>query len=141
MVAVGNLAEHLIERIQTEEFVQVPASEEEYLAIAPEFPGKLEYHHGEIIAMSLATVFHELIVVNLGRLLANYFFDKDFLVTSSNAGLQIARPGGGYISVYQRTDDPNTWLNTDYKTLDSGARLGDLNLSISEVYHKINFNE
>ncbi|MCY7356621.1 MAG: Uma2 family endonuclease, partial [Rudanella sp.] len=182
-----------------------PASEAEFLDIAPEFPGKLEYHNGEIIAMSLATALHELIVFNISRLLANYFFDKDFLPTSSNAGLQILRPDGSYyqpdlmvtqgqwlfkkgsrciitnpyllievlskstmkydkedklpaykdvpslqyvvyvgqdrpyVSVYERTNQPNTWLVTDYKTLDSTARLGDLNLPLNEIYHKITF--
>jgi len=205
MVAVDNLAQQLIERLKTEEFFRVPASEAEFLDIAPEFPGKLEYHNGEIIAMSLATALHELIVFNISRLLANYFFDKDFLPTSSNAGLQILRPDGSYyqpdlmvtqgqwlfkkgsrciitnayllievlsestmkydkedklpaykdvpslqyvvyvgqdrpyVSVYERTANPDTWLNTDYKTLDSMARLGDLNLPLNEIYHKITF--
>jgi len=205
MVAVDNLAQQLIERLKTEEFFRVPASGAEFLDIAPEFPGKLEYHNGEIIAMSLATALHELIVFNISRLLANYFFDKDFLPTSSNAGLQILRPDGSYyqpdlmvtqgqwlfkkgsrciitnpyllievlsestmkydkedklpaykdvpslqyvvyvgqdrpyVSVYERTANPDTWLNTDYKTLDSMARLGDLNLPLNEIYHKITF--
>lgn len=205
MVAVDNLAQQLIERLKTEEFFRVPASEAEYLDIAPEFPGKLEYHNGEIIAMSLATALHELIVAHISRLLSNYYFDKDFLVTSSNAGLQIVRPDGSYyqpdlmvtesqwqfkkgsnciitnpflvvevlskstskydqgdkmtdykdvpslqgiihlwqnrpfVSVYERTDNPDSWLVTDYKTLDSVARLGDLSLPLNEIYHKITF--
>ncbi len=205
MVIVDNLAQQLIERLKTEAFFRVPASEAEYLDIAPEFPGRLEYHNGEIVAMSLATALHELIVFNISRLLANYFFDKDFLPTSSNAGLQILRPDGSYyqpdlmvtqgqwtfkkgskciitnpyllvevfspstmkydegdkladykdipslqyivhvwqtrpyVSVYERTANPNTWLNTDYKTLDSTARLGDLSLPLNEIYHKITF--
>jgi Uma2 family endonuclease len=205
MVAVDNLAQQLIERLKTEEFIRVPASEAEYLDIAPEFPGKLEYHNGEIIAMSLATALHELIVSAINRLLANYYFDKDFLVTSSNAGLQIVRPDGSYyqpdlmvtqgkwtfkkgsnciitnpylavevlskstskydqgdkmsdykdvpslqyivhvwqnrpyVSVYERTENPDSWLITDYKTLDSVARLGDLTLPLNDIYHKITF--
>lgn len=207
MVAVDNLAQQLIERLKTEEFFRVPASEEEYLDIAPEFPGRLEYHNGEIIAMSLATALHELIVAHISRLLSNYYFDKDFLVTGSNAGLQIVRPDGSYyqsdlmvtenqwqfkkgsnciitnpyllvevlskstmkydkedklpaykdvpslqyviyvgqdrpyVSVYERTDNPDTWLNTDYKTLDSVARLGDLTLPLNEIYHKISMSK
>lgn len=205
MVAVGNLAEYLLEQIKTQEMVRVPASEAEYLDIAPEFPGKLEYHDGEIIAMSLATAFHELIVSAINRLLANYYFDKDFLVTGSNAGLQILRPNGNYyqpdlmvtqgewvfkqgsaciitdphllvevlspstmrydkedkleyckdlpslqyvvyaaqnrpyLTIYERTDQPDVWLNTDYRTLDSVAKLGDLTLPLREIYHKIQF--
>lgn len=207
MVAVDNLAQQLIERLKTEEFIRVPASEAEYLDIAPEFPGKLEYHNGEIIAMSLAKLWHEVLVNGLGYLLEQHFRNQPFLVVNSNAGLQIPVQDVGYhqpdlmviqqppafkagseciitnpylvvevlskstgkydqgdklsnykevtslhyivhiwqdrpfVSVYQRTDDPNTWLNTDYKTLDSIARLGDLSLPLSEVYHKIPMSE
>ena len=177
------------------------------LDIAPEFPGKLEYHNGEIVAISLATALHELIVTYISRLLSNYFFDKDFLVTSSNAGLQIVRPDGSYyqpdfmvtqgewvfkkgsnciitnpfmvvevlskstikydqgdklsdykdvpslqyivhiwqnrpfVSVYERTDTPDTWLNTDYKTLDSVAHLGDLSLPSTKFTTRLRSNE
>lgn len=207
MVAVENLAEYLLEQIKTHEVVRVPASEAEYLDIAPEFPGRLDYQNGEIIAMSLATALHELIVSFIGRLLTNYYFDKDFLVTSSNAGLQIPRPDGSYfqpdlmvtkgtwqfkegsksiitnpylvvevmspgtyrydnvdklplykdvptlqylvyaaqdrpyLTVYERTDKPNVWLNTDYKTFDSSAKLGDLVLPLREIYHKIQVSQ
>lgn len=205
MVAVANLAEYLLAQIKTQDVVRVSASEAEYLDIAPGFPGKLEYHNGEIIAMSLATAFHELIVSAINYLLFAYFRDKDFLVTSSNAGLQIPRPDGGYyqpdlmvtrgewifkhdsaciitnpylvveilspstmkydkehkldyykelpslqyvvyvaqnrpyLTVYERTDQPDVWLNTDYRTLDSVAKLGDLALPLREIYHKIQF--
>jgi Uma2 family endonuclease len=205
MVAVDNLAEYLLAQIKTQDVVRVAASEAEYLDIAPEFPGKLEYHNGEIIAMSLATAFHELIVSYISRLLTNYYFDKNFLVTSSNAGLQIPRPGGdyyqpdlmvtqgewifkpgstcittnpyllvevlspsimkydkedklqyykdlpslkyvvyaaqsrSYLTIYERTDEPDVWLNTDYRTLDSIAKLGNLTLPLGEIYHKMEF--
>jgi len=205
MVAVGNVGEYLLAQIKTQDVVRVPASEAEYLDIAPEFPGKLEYHNGEIIAMSLATAFHELIVSYISRLLTNYYFDKDFLVTSSNAGLQILRPNGNYyqpdlmvtqgewifkegsaciitnpymvvevlspstvkydqehkldyykelpslnyvvhaaqnrpyLTIYERTDQPDVWLNSDYRSLDSVAKLGDLTLPLNEIYHKIKF--
>lgn len=207
MVAVENLAEYLLERLKTEEWVRVPASEKEYLDIAPGFPGKLEYHEGDIIAMSLATAFHELIVSCINWLLVSYYRDKDFLVTSSNAGLQIPRPDGSYyqpdlmvtqgqwlfkknsksiitnpyllvevlspstssydrneklpyykdldslqyvvfvaqnrlyVSVYERTAELNVWKNTDYKTFDSVAQLGDLSLPLREIFHKIQFPE
>lgn len=205
MVVVDNLAEYLLEQLKTQDVVCIPASEADYLAIAPEFPGKVEYHEGELIAMSLATAIHELIVSTINYLLFTYYRDKDFLVTSSNAGLQIPKPGGGYyqpdlmvtegnwvfksgssciitnpylvvevlspgtgkydkedkldyykelpslqyvvyvaqnrpyLTIYERTETPNVWLNTDYKSLDSVARLGDLTLPLREVYHKIQF--
>ena len=206
MVVVETIAETLLERLQTEEVVRMPASEAEYLELAADFPYKLDYHKGEIIAMSLATALHELLVMYIGRLLTNHFFDKDFLVTSSNAGLFIQDSIGSYyqpdlmvtqgdwqfksrsnciitnpyllveilspsnskydkdeklplykdlpslqyvilvaqnrpfVSVYTRTDQPDTWLNTDYKTLDSVAQLGELALPLREIYHKIQFS-
>lgn len=205
MVAVDNLAQQLIERLKTEEFFRVPASEAEYLDIAPEFPGKLEYHDGEIIAMSLAKLWHEVLVNGLGFLLEQHFRNQPFLVVNSNAGLQVPTKETGYyqpdlmviqqppvfkqgseciitnpflvvevlskstskydqgdkmtdykdvpslqyiihlwqnrpfVSVYERTDNPDSWLVTDYKTLDSVARLGELTLPLNEIYHKITF--
>ena len=44
-----------------------------------------------------------------------------------------------FVSVYERTDNPDSWLVTDYKTLDSVARLGELTLPLNEIYHKITF--
>jgi len=205
MVAVANIAEFLLAEIKTQDVVRVPASEAEYLDIAPGFPGKLEYHNGEIIAMSLASALHELVVSALNYLLVAYYRDKDFLVTGSNAGLQIPQADGSYyqpdlmvtqgawqfkpgstaiitnphllaevlskgtqkydsedklplykdvpslqylvyaaqdrpyLTVYERTDRPDVWLNTDYKTLDSVAQLGDLPLPLREIYHKASF--
>ncbi len=205
MVAVENLSEYLLEQIKTHDVVRVPASEAEYLDIAPGFPGKIEYHNGEIIAMNLASFIHEMLVTSIGRILSNFYYDKDFLVSSSNAGLQIPRRDGGYyqpdlmviqdqpifkqgsnciitnpyllveilspatgkydiehkleyykelpglnyivyvaqshpyLTVYERTAQPNVWLNTDCKTLDDTAISGDLRLPLREVYHKIQF--
>ncbi len=56
MVAVENIAEYLLAEVKTQDIVCVPASEAEYLEIAPRFPGKLEYHNGEIIATSLVSI-------------------------------------------------------------------------------------
>ena len=205
MVAVENLAEYLLAQIKTQDVVRVAASEAEYLDIAPEFPGKLEYHNGEIIAMSLAKLWHEVLVNGLGFLLEQHFRNEPFLVVNSNAGLQVPTKETGYyqpdlmvisqppifklnsecivtnpylivevlskstkkydeddklpgykeissvhyvihvaqdhpyVSVYERTDQPDVWLNTDYRTLDSVAKLGDLTLPLGEIYHKIEF--
>lgn len=205
MVAVGNIAEYLLEQIKTQDVVRVPASEAEYLDIAPEFPGKLEYYNGEIIAMSLAKLWHEVLVNGLGFLLEQYFRNRSYLVVNSNAGLQIPSREMGYyqpdlmvisqppvfkagsesivtnpflvievlskstykydkedklagykdvptlqyviyvaqdrpyLTVYERTDQPDVWLNTDYKSLDSVAKLGELTLPLREVYHKVQF--
>ena len=205
MVAVENLEEYLLEQLKTQDVVRVSASEAEYLDMAPGFPGKLEYHNGEIVAMSLAKLWHEVLVNGLGFLLEQYFRNKPFLVVNSNAGLQVPtketgyyqpdlmviyqpplfKPGSeciitnphliievlskstrkydeddklpgykeisslqyivhvaqdhSYVSVYERTNQPDVWLNSDYRTLDSVAKLGDLTLPLREIYHKIQF--
>jgi len=205
MVAVETIAETLLERLQTEDVVRISASEAEYLELADDFPYKLDYHKGEIIAMSLATFWHEVLVNSIGFLLEQFYRNKLFFVSNSNAGLQIQkgdnsyyqpdlmvvqglpifRPGSNciitnpyllveilspstskydkdeklplykdlpslqyvvlvaqnrpFVSVYARTDQPDTWLNTDYKTLSSVARLGELALPLREIYHKIQF--
>ncbi len=205
MVAVETIAETLLERLQIEDVVRISASEAEYLELADDFPYKLDYHKGEIIAMSLATFWHEVLVNSIGFLLEQFYRNKLFFVSNSNAGLQIQkgdnsyyqpdlmvvqglpifRPGSNciitnpyllveilspstskydkdeklplykdlpslqyvvlvaqnrpFVSVYARTDQPDTWLNTDYKTLSSVARLGELALPLREIYHKIQF--
>lgn len=205
MVAVETIAETVLERLQTEDVVRIPASEAEYLELAGDFPYKLDYHKGEIIAMSLATFWHEVLVNSIGFLLEQFYRNKLFFVSNSNAGLQIQKGDSSYyqpdlmvvqgmpqfrlgsnciitnpyllveilspstskydkdeklplykdlpslqyvilvaqnrpfVSVYTRTDQPDTWLNTDYKTLDSVARLGELALPLREIYHKIQF--
>lgn len=207
MVAVENLEEYLLARLRTHELVRVPASEAKYLELAPGFPYRLEYHNGELVAMSLASALHELLVNSIGFLLKLYFRNKPFLVTGSNAGLQIPRPDGSYyqpdlmvtqgawtfkkgsnaiitnpylivevmspgtskydqedklpmykdlaslqyavyvaqhrpyVTVYERTDQPDVWKNTDYKTLDSVAQLGELSLPLREIYHKVTFGD
>ena len=207
MVTTQHLAESILEQLKTDELVRMPASEAEYLGMAEEFPFKLEYHNGNIIAMSLASFWHEVLVNGLGFLLELHFRDKNFFVSNSNAGLQISQPGGSYyqpdlmvvqgqpafkagssciitnpylivevtskstgkydkdeklplyrelpslqyalmvsqtrpfVSVESRTDKPDVWLTTDYRTLDSVIQLGDLQLPLREIYHKINFAE
>ncbi len=205
MVTTQQVAESIIEQLNTHELVRVPASEAEYLDMAEEFPYKIEYHKGEIIAMSLASFWHEVLINGTGFLLEQYFRDKNFFVTNSNAGLQVAQLSGNYyqpdlmviagqplfkaksncivtnpylivevtsnstgkydkeeklphyrelpslqyaltvsqtrpfVTVETRTDTPDVWLTTDYRTLDSVAQLGDLQLPLREIYHKINF--
>ncbi|MBC8153423.1 MAG: Uma2 family endonuclease [Bacteroidetes bacterium] len=207
MVTTENLADTLIEQLKTREWVRMPASEAEYLAIAEEFPYKLEYHQGELVAMSLTSFWHEVLVNSIGFLLEQYFRDKFFFVTNSNAGLQIPLATGSYyqpdlmvikgdpvfkigstsiitnpylivevtskstgkydkeeklplyreipsleyalivsqtrplVTVEARTKQPNVWLTTDYRTLDSVAQLGDLALPLREICHKITFSE
>ena len=46
--------------------------------------------------------------------------------------------GVPFVSVYTKQQDNRHWLNEDYDTLDMNIRLGDLSLSVRDVYHKIN---
>ena len=82
MVVVETIAETLLERLQTEEVVRMPASEAEYLELAADFPYKLDYHKGEIIAMSLATFWHEVLVNSVGFLLEQFYRNKLFFVSN-----------------------------------------------------------
>jgi Uma2 family endonuclease len=203
MIAVDNLAETILAQLETQELVRVPASEAEYLDIAPGFPRKLEYYNGEIIATCLASFWHEVLVNSTGFLLEQFYRNQRVFVSNSNAGLQVFDPELGYVqpdlmviqnapvftktaiitnpylvvevlsrstsqynkehklplykdietlyyivyvaqnrpclTVYERTQTPDVWLNTDYRRLDSIARLGELTLPLNKTYHKIDF--
>lgn len=97
MVAVDSLAETLSEQLKTQELVRVAASEEDYLQVAPGFPGKLEYRNGEIIAMSLASFWHEVLVNSIGFLLEQFYRDQPVFVSNSNIGLQLVDRNVGYV--------------------------------------------
>lgn len=97
MVVVKDLRTDLLERLKTEELVVVPASEAEYLELAHDFPFKLQYHHSEIYATSLATSNHEIITGMLITILNVLFMDDDnYTVLGSNSGIQIPKFEGGY---------------------------------------------
>ncbi|HOY18020.1 MAG TPA: Uma2 family endonuclease [Haliscomenobacter sp.] len=74
---------------------RIPASEEEYFAIAEQLPFKVEYHNSEIITMGLASYFHEIIVANWIFILRSILPDE-FTVLGSNSGIQIPKFEGGY---------------------------------------------
>jgi Uma2 family endonuclease len=95
------VAEHLIKSIQkqleTQALVQIPASEEEYMAVIAELPFKIEYHQSEIITMGLSSIWHETIVINLAAFLHSLFAkNDDYLVLGSNAGVYVPKFEGGY---------------------------------------------
>ncbi len=45
-----------------------------------------------------------------------------------------------FASVYSRTNNPDEWLNHDYRTLDTIVRLGELTLPMQDIYRKIVFD-
>ena len=97
MTKTEQLKAAITEQLKTQEIVRIPASEEEFFALTEEVPYKIEYHNSEITTMGLTTPWHEKLVMTLGGILYNLFFDKDeFSILGSNAGVQIPRFEGGY---------------------------------------------
>ncbi|WP_435353471.1 Uma2 family endonuclease [Emticicia sp. SJ17W-69] len=97
MIATKSIKETILERLETNEFVCIPASEEDYLSLAFEMPFKIEYHNNEIITMGLSTPLHEALVMNMGTILNILFGDnEDIMVYGSNVGIQIPKFEGGY---------------------------------------------
>ena len=95
MVSAQDLRSSILERLKTEPVARIPASEEEYFAIAEQLPFKVEYHNSEIITMGLASYFHEIIVANWIFILRSILPDE-FTVLGSNSGIQIPKFEGGY---------------------------------------------
>ena len=95
MVSDQDLRSGILECLKTEPVARIPASEEEYFAIAEQLPFKVEYHNSEIITMGLASYFHEIIVANWIFILRSILPDE-FTVLGSNSGIQIPKVEGGY---------------------------------------------
>lgn len=97
MITTDQLKETIIDQLKTQEVVRIPASEEEFFALANELPFKIEYHNSEIITMGLSTPWHEMLIMTLGGILYNLFYDQGgFSVLGSNTGVQIPKFEGGY---------------------------------------------
>lgn len=204
MVNIQTLRDTIIERLKTEDLVQIPASEAEYLAVAEQLPFKVEYHNSEIITMGLASYFHEIIVANWIFILRS-ILPEEFTVLGSNSGIQIPKFEGGYylpdvmvvkgepifkpnstaiitnphlvieilspstnkfdresklpeykhleslqqiifvnqkkvgVSSYLRSDQPNTWINQDFYSLDETLMIENEPVSLKDIYQKIKF--
>lgn len=95
MVSAQDLRSGILECLKTEPVARIPASEEEYFAIAEQLPFKIEYHNSEIISIGLASYFHEIIVANWIFILRSILPDE-FTVLGSNSGIQIPKFEGGY---------------------------------------------
>ncbi|WP_109742859.1 Uma2 family endonuclease [Arcicella aurantiaca] len=97
MVIDKNIKETILSEVATQKLVRIPASKEDYFALAEELPFKVEYHENEIVTMGLASLWHEAIIMNLGGILNVLFFRNDeILVLGSNSGVQIPKFEGGY---------------------------------------------
>ncbi len=81
MIAIASLSESIVERLEEERVISIPASLEEYWNILEEMenePYTLEYINGEIKAkMSQASDNHETIVANILAILRNIYLEKE----------------------------------------------------------------
>ena len=97
MVAAESIIKSISEQLKTQSLVQIPASEAEYMAVIAELPFKIEYHQSEIITTGLASIWHEIIVMNLGAFLHSLFKkNNDYLVMGSNSGVYAPKFEGGF---------------------------------------------
>jgi len=96
MVVAESIIKSITEQLKTQHLVQIPASEAEYMAVIAELPFKIEYHQSEIITMGLASIWHEIIIMNLGAFLHSLFKNDDYLVMGSNSGVYAPKFEGGF---------------------------------------------
>lgn len=97
MVITKNIKETILSALNTQQFVSIPASAQDYFTIANDLPFKVEYHENEIVTMGLASLWHEAVIMNLGGIFNNIFLKyDDILVLGSNSGVQIPKFEGGY---------------------------------------------
>ena len=210
MIALTTLTESIVERLKEERVVLIPASLDEYVETLAELEGepfKIEYINGNIRAsMSQASDNHETLVMNIGALLRELFYDKlDYRVMGSNKVVYVEAcelavnpdalvvkgesqlfPRKGkvagiinpyilvevhsdateskdmaeklpcykklesihqiiyidqhkpYITVYTKNQDIYHWFNNDYDSLDAMVQIGESEISMREIYHKVN---
>lgn len=98
MIATKNLKEQIIEQLKIKEFVNIPASEDDYFLVAHDLPFKVEYHENEIVTIGLASYLHEKITASLIVLLSQLFdkIEGDYDTLGSNARVEIPKFEGGY---------------------------------------------
>ena len=95
--ATEQLRETIVEQLKTQKIVRIPASEDDFFALADELPFKIEYHESEIVTMGLTTPWHEVLVANLIVILNTVFsLEESMFILGSNAGIQIPKFEGGY---------------------------------------------
>lgn len=98
MVITKNIKETTLLVLNTQQVVNIPASEQDYLSVAFDIPFKVEYHENEIVTMGLASYWDEKITATLIALLYQVLNQKedDFDILGSNSGVQIPKFEGGY---------------------------------------------
>ena len=98
MVITKNIKETILLALNTQQVVNIPASEQDYFSVAFDIPFKAEYHENEIVTMGLASYWDEKITATLIALLYQVLNQKedDFDILGSNSGVQIPKFEGGY---------------------------------------------
>lgn len=123
MVIEKDLKSRILEAVLKDEFVRIPASENEYLALAYEIPTKIEYHKSEIIATSLASYIHERVASNLIFFLRILFQDReDIDIMGGGLGVKTERFEGSYflpdVTVVKGKPDFEKKLHRNYQKPD-----------------------
>ena len=92
MVQTAELLDSIRERLLSEPFIRIPASEDEYESVAYEWDLKIEYHNEEIIAtMGQVTPNHSRLSFMIGVILHNFYatFENEFDILESGACIHI----------------------------------------------------
>jgi Uma2 family endonuclease len=85
MIAVASLSESIVERLEEERVIFIPASLEEYWDVLEEMADE-QYIDGKIKAKSnQESDNHEVIVSNIGAILRNIYFEKEEYKTMGSA--------------------------------------------------------
>jgi len=99
MEATLPLPTTLTARLDQAEELRVPASWEEFLAILPDCPYRIEYDQGQIRSfMGSATENHETLVAAIIQLLGQIFQDKEIRISGSNLALHVPDSGKNYFN-------------------------------------------
>jgi Uma2 family endonuclease len=99
MEATLPLPTTLTARLDLAEELRVPASWEEFLAILPDCPYRIEYDQGQIFSfMGYATENHETLVAGIIQLLGQIFQDKELRISGSNLALHVPDSGKNYFN-------------------------------------------
>ena len=85
-----------LDELDENELVRLPATWDEYLELVDEVPYTVQFLNHEVI-ISQTSRLHESLVIILGRLLGNYFLDKEgYDVLDSNVKIMIPNQEGDF---------------------------------------------
>ena len=95
--ATVDLSDAQIARLDSGLPVRLDVTEEAFLAYWPTTRFRAEYHNNQLIIIGLAAFIHEVIVMNIGLLLARFYTPANgFFVAGSNVGLKVPLRKGYY---------------------------------------------